>query len=70
MMAFDPIPRVKHKRTGQMFYFRFFSEECPEEFWYTPTTDAVEFCRGHMDDFVTIDETFQELLEKELEKDE
>lgn len=56
------LPRVKNKYTGQIFYFRFFaSMKHPNSFWYTPTTEACDFCIGKLSDFNPIDKPWVKL---------
>lgn len=46
--------KVKFKRTGEEFYFRFFSEEDESLFWYTKTEDSFGFMIGNIRDFEPI----------------
>lgn len=63
------LPKVRNKRTKEIFYFRFFSEESPDEFFYTKTIDATGFDYGRVSDFTPLNKTWEEILHEELQKD-
>lgn len=60
--------QVRNKRTKEIFFFRFFSEETPDEFFYTKTIEAVGFNEGRVDDFTPIKVTWEEILKEEVKK--
>lgn len=60
------LPRIQNKLTKKIYYFRFFSEENPEKFWYTVTSDATGFSYANINDFIPLDKTWKELLDEEL----
>lgn len=53
--------KVKSKINDKTFYFRFFSEQFENEFWYTATTDSEGFCLGQCNAFEPIGKTWDEL---------
>ncbi len=59
--------KVRSKINGIIVYFRFFSEQDENEFWYTKTTESVGFCSSNMNCFEPIDTTWDELRNLENE---
>jgi len=60
--------KVKSKLTGEEYYFRFFSEDDENIFWYTPTTDSLNFMFGELQDFEPIETDWLHLKAQEYLK--
>lgn len=60
------LPRVKNKLNNKVYFFRFFSEESSDEFYYTETEEAVGFNYGSVDNFISLDKSWEELLKEDI----
>ena len=63
------LPKVRSKINKKVYYFRFFSEESPDEFFYTETVESTGFNSGSVSDFTPLNTTWEAILNEELQKD-